>query len=67
MKMANHSWDEEVIKEYGNARCSKCGIQYEYAQRGIRDMGDWTKEDIEAEPDRYEQIMKTFKECKPRH
>jgi len=65
--MTNHSWDEELIKQHGNDRCSKCGIQYEYYNRGLSDMESWSEEDIKLEPKRYEEIIKSYKECHPRH
>lgn len=62
-----HDWDEELIKQFGNARCRKCGIQYEYYQRNIASLTAWTKKEIDAEPEHYNNIMKSYKECVPRH
>ena len=58
-----HSWDEEIIKQYGNDRCKNCGIQYEYQKRGLADLTVWTKKEIEQEPERYKELVKSFEEC----
>ncbi len=65
--MASHSWDEEDIKQYGNARCSKCGMQYEYYKRNLSTLNSWTEEEIKAELKHWEELIKSFQECVPRH
>ena len=61
-----HDWDEELIKQFGNARCRKCGMQWEYCKRNIATLTAWTKKEIDSEPEHYNELIKIYKECKPR-
>ena len=59
-----HTWDEEKIKQFGNDRCSKCNIQYEYYKNNLGTLASWTKKEIEQEPEHYKELVKSFEECK---
>lgn len=61
-----HDWDQEEIKKYGNSRCSRCGIQYEYYNRGLRDLKSWTPAEIKSEQENYDSLVQGYEECKPR-
>ena len=65
--MTNHSWDENEIKRIGNSRCSKCGIQYEYYNRNLKDLNSWTEEEKKSELEHWNELIKSFQECVPRH
>lgn len=65
-QILEHDWDQELIKKYGNARCKRCGIQYEYYKRNLQTLSGWSDEDREKEKEHYDKMVRQFKECKPR-
>lgn len=62
-EIQKHSWDEKIIKQFGNDRCEKCGMQYEYYQSNLATLKAWTNKEIEQEPQYYKKLVKSFEEC----
>lgn len=63
---STHIWDGDTIEQYGNDRCTGCGMQYLYYLNGLKSMSKWTPEEIVSEQDNYDNIIKTYKVCVPR-
>jgi hypothetical protein len=64
--LPRHSWDDKLVKAYGNARCSRCAMQKEYFDRGLRDiLSIWTEADKRNDPEGYNKALESYA-CKPR-
>ena len=63
---STHKWDKETIKQYGNDRCSGCGMKYTYYLDGIETLKTWTIDDIETDKENFGNQVKRFKVCEPR-
>ena len=63
---STHKWDKTILDQYGNDRCSECGMQYRYYVEGIATLKTWSKKDIEGDKEHFEKVVKRFQVCEPK-
>jgi len=42
---SSHSWDENEIRQYGDARCSGCSMKHSYYHEALASLRSWPKKE----------------------